>query len=848
MLLLGTTALLAGLVVGAYLPYLPSVLLASLVLAAIALSILERRGACPARRGLVLYAIALAGILLWTVVAADRSQRALLGASGEDPIEVIGTVVDPVRHGPARAVALVAVSQLGRGSAAEMVEGRVRLSWRDPDRALRRGDRIAFRARLRPPSGTANPGGFDYAAYLKRKHVHAVASVTGPGQVTRLESGCGRLRWAVWCRIDGWRDRIRQAADTSLAQPALGFYLGIITGERDYLDPELRDRFMATGTVHILSISGSHLGLVAFLCFFLVRRGCRSLPPNGLLFVSRWLTPARLAALLTVCPVTFYAVLAGAEVATVRALLMILVFLAAVWLGYANQLLHALAAAAVLILAHDPEALFDISFQLSFVSVLAIALVFRWRHRHRDVDVRGPESMWAQGIRWLREYLWITGAVTLATIPLVAYHFNQIAWLGLLANLIVVPLTGFVLVPLGLLSACILLVVGGDTLPVAWANQQALDATSWVVERLAYIPGAEWHVASPAVPAIVGFYVLVVLGCRPGVARSVRVALAGMVAVLVFWWAWSPRFMGAEDTLRVTFLDVGQGDACVIELPEGQTVLIDGGAAYERLDMGRSVVAPYLWDRGIRHLDLVIGTHPQLDHIGGLPWIIKKFEVEQYRGSGVPRNRLFYTRLRGALRSRGVVERSAGDGEELLSTPSCRLWVLNPPGQAVMGLQPSQAVSSGTLLNNLSVVTRLDCGSHSFLFAGDIESATMTRLIMQGAPIEARVLKVPHHGARSSRSPDWAEKVGAELAVISVGRNPYRHPSWSVIQDYQRAGTALRRTDRDGAVSIVAQMTSRAMAIQAARSAMPQPLQVGAFAWSSELRNVKRIWASWLDT
>ena len=381
MLLAATIAFLIGLTLGSYLPYLPLCLFAVLLLTAVAMTAWEQQASPLGRRGLVLYGSLLAGILLWTISAARTEGDRLMPWATSEPTRFEATVVAPPRHSPSRSVMTIAISQVEQGGQTESVSGRARLSWRSPDRVFARGDRISFRARLREPSGTVNPGGFDYAAYLGRRHVLALTSVSGPGKVVLLRSGRSDPRWVVWHLIDGWRERIRQAALTTLDQPALGFYLGIITGERGLLSAELRDRFMATGTVHILSISGSHLGLVAFLSFFLVRETCRRMPAPWLLFLSRWTTPSRLAAVATAAPVTFYALLAGAEVATVRALLMIYVFLLAVWLGYSKNLLHALAVSAVVILAHEPKALLDISFQLSFSAVLAIALVLRWQAR-----------------------------------------------------------------------------------------------------------------------------------------------------------------------------------------------------------------------------------------------------------------------------------------------------------------------------------------------------------------------------------------------------------------------------------------------------------------------------------
>ncbi|HET8580074.1 MAG TPA: DNA internalization-related competence protein ComEC/Rec2 [Nitrospiraceae bacterium] len=842
-----TACFLAGLALGSYLPYVPTTVLFLLVIAGIILTSLERQQRLTPSHGMLLYGSLLAGLLYWTAFTWSSTDRNLLERAGHDPIRIVGTIVEPARHAPRRTVLVVSISRLGQGHDAQSVEGRLRLTWREPDRTFGQGDQVQLTTKIRAPSGTVNPGGFDYAAYLERQGIDAVASVSGPGQITLLSSGLTRLRWAPRHIIDEWRERIRQAAVATLDGSALSLYLSLIIGERGYLSPEIRDNFMATGTVHILSISGSHLGLIAFLSFFLVKAICRCLPVIWFEALSRRITPTRLAASVTIAPVTFYAVLAGAEVATVRSLVMILLFLLAVWLGRAQQLLLVLAAAALLILVHDPRALFDISFQLSYVSVLAIALILNWRSRQEQNGPSLPDpKSWAGG-RWFSQYVWITGGVTLVTIPLVAYYFNQIAWLGLATNFVVIPLAGFVLVPLGLGSAIWLLVFGGDSLPAGQLNQALLGWLADAMRLLARVPGAEWHIASPAIPAIVIFYVLLFTAIRPEGKTMLRWGSALSAVLLLGWWSWSPRSLSDGETLQVMFLDVGQGDASLIELPDGQTVLIDAGAVYDTLDMGRAVVGPYLWDRGIRRLDHVIGTHPQLDHVGGLAWVLRSFQIGQYWGNGIARDEPFYQRVQDAIREGGLVERTAAEGQAVFDSGPCRLTILNPPARHSLKKPFTQNVRSGSLLNNLSIVTRLDCGPHSFLFTADIEVEAIARLSEATRAARARVLKVPHHGARSSLDSHWIEQMGVEAAVISVGsHNPYGHPAAAVLAAYEKEGVRLWRTDLQGAIQVIAKLSSADIEIRAARDSLPRPARIGPSMLVSERLNMARLWSQWM--
>jgi competence protein ComEC len=835
MLLPVTVAFLAGLVGGSLFPYVPFSLLLLLLLAGLLLAVLEHRRLIAVSYGTILYGSLLFGLLYWTVFGWMSAERPLAEQAGAGPVRIVGSVVEPVRVAPGRVAMVLAVS-VPDAAGRQPIQGRLRVTWRDPDQLFRQGDLVELTARVRPPAGTLNPGGFDYAAYLRRRSIDAVASVSGAGQVRLLASPPPVSWWTPWRVIDGWRDRIHQAADRTLSGSALGVYLAIIIGQPDYLAADIRDAFMATGTVHILSISGSHLGLIALLSFFMIRNVCRHLPVAWLQALSRRVTPTRLAAALTVLPVTFYALLAGAEIATVRSLVMILLFLLAVWLGREEDLLTALAAAALLLLLHDPRALFDISFQLSFCSVLAIALVLR-HLRSREEDLPS-QVIGERGARWLRGYLWITGGVTIATVPLVAYHFNQIAWLGLVANMLIIPLAGFILVPLGLGAAVGVLLTGQDRLPLGGVMQAGLDGMEAVIRLLAKVPGAEWHVASPSILAIVTFYAACLLAVRAEGRRAVRGLCGGLIVLLLAWWIWSPRGAADGETLRVTFLDVGQGDACVLELPDGQTVLIDAGAAYDTLDMGRTVVNPFLWDRGVHRLDHVIATHPQLDHIGGLDAVLRAFPVGRYWSNGVRRNERFYERLEETVQRSHLVERPAYEGQVIVETAQCRLQSLNPPRTT----GAVAAVENGSMLNNLSVMTRLDCGPHAFLFTADAEVGALVRLTHRPALAQAGVVKVPHHGARSSFEPEWIRQSRATVAVVSVGRsNPYGHPDREVLTAYARDRIRLFRTDRDGAVTVLARMSSPEVEIRTARGEMLEPVRLGSDMWLLERTNLARL-------
>src|SRR5207245_547119 len=320
-------------------------------------------------------------------------------------------------------------------------------------------------------------------------------------------------------------------------------------------------------------------------------------------------------------------------------------------------------------------------------------------------------------------------------------YFNQLALVGGLSNLLVVPRVGFLVLPVGLLACLATLLSGaGGELVGAAVVRPLLEVLVWVVQTCAAVPGAELRVASPPVWQMAGFFLLLgvaLIWWRFGAGRLAG-ALAGGLLLL---WVWSPRDLPAAGTFRVTFLDVGQGDAALVETADGRAMLIDGGAATDAYDAGRMVIAPVLWDRGIRRLDVVVATHPQLDHVGGLAFVLRKFEVGQLWTNGVAPEAVFLHRLERIVTERRV---------------------------------PARAVPATGRLARLSEA------------------------------LKAAVLKVPHHGAKGSVYEPFLRAVNPRLAVVSVGQaNAYGHPSPAMVDTYSRLGIALLRTDRHGAVSIM---------------------------------------------
>jgi len=606
--------------------------------------------------------------------------------------------------------------------------------------------------------------------------------------------------------IQDMRERIRRHFLQATSGQGSAILQAMTLGEEGGLTDETRDRFMAAGVTHILSISGSHLGLVAFTCFGLLRWLFFLLPESVYLRLTLHADPRKIAAACTVLPVVFYALLAGGQTATMRSLIMILAVLLSVLLDRENSLLHSLAAAAGIILIADPLALFEISFQLSFLSVLSIGyVVTAWN----EFVVPAEGALRKYGRRLLLLLL-VSLSAGLASAPLVAYYFNQVSLVGFISNIIVVPFAGFVVVPLGLTSGILSLVL--DRLPLPALNQAAADSFAGLVTFFSRLPLAELHLPSPGIPALLASGVLLFSAAvlvrtrlaarfRP-FEHSRRVPLLALVSCAISAAALllSVLLSGlSRQAPRITFLDAGQGDSALLELPSGKNVLVDGGGTRDnRFDLGRRVVAPYLWERGVSKIDLLVLSHPHPDHMNGVFSILRRFDVAEVWVHGLDTHLPGYDELVSILREREIMRSIVSAETPVARIGEVELTVLHPrQGFVASSRKPFDAE------NNRSLVVRVGVGGKAFLFTGDIGEEAERAITHAGGKLACDLIKVPHHGSRSSSSEGFLSRLRPETAVISVGRgNTYRHPSEEALARSERSGARILRTDRDGAVIV----------------------------------------------
>jgi competence protein ComEC len=697
---------------------------------------------------------------------------------------------------------------------------------------LQCGDLVEAPMRLKVPERYRDPGAWQYADYLLAQGIGVHANVKA-SKLVRMGGGAASFQCRLYAAQSWAAGRMLGYAGSKanrllprvmrLSGDDAGMLNAMLFGDRAGLNHQLRLGFERTGSFHLFVVSGMHVGLLAGLVLWAARR----------LKLREWV-----ATLLTISLTGGYALLTGFGAPVQRALFMTVVFLLARLLSRERSVLNALGAAALGVLVWSPSALFEASFQMTFLAIVAIGGIAvplgEWsflpyaratdrlgdvwedaRMRPRAAQMRvmlrvwgealaGVFGGWAYGVParvmrcfWLAVELALIGMVAeLVMVLPMAMYFHRATMFALPANMLSVPLVAMVapmaLVTFGaaLVSPWLAMVPGGFTALLLHGITAVIGRVSAVRMADLRVPGPVWWVG---LLALAGWAF-----CMWAVRRSrrwawVAVAVLPLIAVMVLW---PERAVVSAGAMEVTAIDVGQGDSLLVVSPEGRTMLVDAGGpvggvneaaeATSRFDVGEEVVSPYLWSRRIRRLDVIALSHAHSDHMGGMAAVMRSFRPKEL-WVGVDPDSEAYRALLEEAKELGVVVRHLR-AEDAMALGSVSVKVLAPE---------FEYVNAGAPVNNDSLVMRVEYGKASVLLEGDAEAGSEQAMLSRMTPVT--LLKVGHHGSRTSTTPEFFAAAAPKDAVVSVGKgNTFGHPRYEVVERIGAAGTKLYRTDEFG--------------------------------------------------
>ena len=771
-----TSALATGIAASAAssCPPAPAGALALAGLAAAWVLFARRRDAAAAL--LAIGAVAAIGAARLSIHDRDYQANALHSLAAAGYIDIEGRLCRSPGREPDRDVLFIDVRRVRSEGGDRPIRGRLRLGVPFARESRRRvdylaGDDVRTSARLSSGGSFRNFGAFSYERYLQGLGVHRRASTKSSLLVTRVSP-------APAASVRAWVSRVRRSIQTELerrfAAPdgrdisSSGAVLeALLLGEDGRLDEPTVDNLQKTGLYHLFAISGGHIAIINLLLFSLFR----------MVRMSRRASSLALAVFLV-----FYTALVEGSPSVLRATLMTLAFLGGRLLWKDVHVLNTIAASAFALLLANPSSLFDIGFQLTYAATLTIILFTPPLLRRLP---RLPMK--------LSELAGLSVTAALGATPLVARSFNRVAFSSLILNLPAIPLVGLIM---GIGYAFLPFAgvfPGAAALPAA-VLRSLVVLFSLISHSLDAFPFLSIRVPTPPAGVLFGYYLTLGLGLLRRRVRFQRPVVLGAFLVFAILLVFSP-FRPRSPDLRITMIDVGQGESLLIEFPGRKTMVIDGGGlAASPFDVGDRVVSPVLWRKGITRIDYLVLTHPHPDHLDGLVALARNFRIgEFWEGPQAPDEGSYAALLR-SLPAR-VIRRRCGQGTRLDVGPVA-IEVLHPPRAG-----PDAGPVAAT--NENSLVIKMTIAGTSFLFMGDAGPETERGLLGSGLNLRSTVLKAGHHGSAASTSADFLAAVKPRLVLISAGEgNTYGFPSPALLVRCDAAKAEVLRADLDGAVEI----------------------------------------------
>jgi competence protein ComEC len=637
---------------------------------------------------------------------------------------------------------------------------------------LKAGDRITVSAQVLPGRDFRNFGESRLAGLRKNQMVHNHA-VTKSVLLIKLNQRARRasllrlisaLRQALQKRIE---DQFSTADRSALSQQG-AVLEAMLLGERGRMDEETTAALQRSGLFHLIAISGAHIGIISVLFFFILR-------------IFR--VPKRVSYSVLIVLLLFYSLLVEGRASVFRATIMALTFLTSKLLWKQTHLLNTISFSAFVLLLSNPFYLFDMGFDLTFAATLSIILFYP---KLLSFLPRLPLKV--------SELFALSLTAQLGVLPLLAASFNRVTFAALLLNFPAIPLIGVVM-GAGFVFLAVSPVSPGLAALIAPVLKFLVDVFLWISGSLDAVPGFSYRLPTPPPAVVLGYFLflsLLLLRPRFKGQKPLTASLFAVFLITLVTYPFPPRY---SPTLRLTLIDVGQGDSILVEFPGRKKMLVDGGGVPDsRFDIGEHVVSPFLWRRGIKKIDYLVLTHAHPDHLNGLLAVARNFKVTEFWEAFSPDKSQAYAELKRNL-SKSALRRRVFRGLKVREG-QVTIEILHPG--------PSLPLER-EVANDDSLVLRLTAENRSFLLASDIGMEAEKNILNARLEVRSQVLKSPHHGSRTSSSEAFLAAVAPEVVIISAGGgNIYGVPHPEIVERYRAAGANVLSTGQDGAIEISA--------------------------------------------
>ncbi len=630
------------------------------------------------------------------------------------------------------------------------------------------GDVLRIKGKLDNPVGQKNFGEFDYELYLAREKIFTYLNIWQEKDIQKI--GEDDSNFLVSFSLSA-RDKIKEITKQTLTPPYNYLLVGMLLGEKSLIPPDLKEVFAEAGIMHVLAVSGLHVGIIAMALLF---------------FLSILRLPKKPKLLILVLILIMYASITGFRPSVLRATIMFILLIGGKLINRSRNLNISLFFAAFLILLSNPLILYDAGFLLSFIVTFFIINL-------------SPilQELFSKIVVWIKNPLAVSTAAWVGIFPLSAYFFSKVSIISIVSNIFIIPLTGIAVI-LGFVTFFIGMISISLAGIIASMNCLVLNLIILIAKSFSSIPFAFIYVAQPSIVVIILYYLtvffIIEVFYKKTLPEKIRkkaifVILSFILLIIIV------QIFYPVDNLNVNFINVGEGDCILIEAPNKINILIDGGGTPQSdFDVGRKIVIPYLRRKGINEIDLLILTHPHLDHLEGLLPVLKELKVGAVLDSGFICDVSEYKEFISTIKEKNIPYYQTKSGDNYIFSKNMEMLILNPPH--------TFNLDNDSDFNNHSIVVKLYYKNSNFMFTGDIEREAERRLLVWQNILNSNVLKLGHHGSSTSTTLEFLDKVDPIIAVITVGKNNFGHPSQEVIERLEDRNIKIYRTDEDGTVII----------------------------------------------
>lgn len=704
-------------------------------------------------------------------------------------LEIVGTIISNPMDKQYKNQYILKVEKINENKSYKNTN--LQLNVKKEEKLLSYGDKIIIKGNFEEASSARNEGGFDYKQYLKSKNVYGIISVDKKDIKLIKKNNVDVIDLLANKVSNSMKIKIEQ----NLSNETSKLLSGILIGNKNNLQKEIQEDFRNSSLSHVLAISGMHVSYIMLGITFVI---------NKMKFNKK------ISKIITIFILLFFIILTGKTASVTRACFMSSYIILASLFHKKAHVLASISISLLIILIINPYLILDIGLQLSYGGTIGIVLIYpilkKLKKKKEDKNSKFKKIIHKVKEKIL-DIILITISANLVIFPIVLFHYNTISFTFIISNLLISPIIGIIII-LGFISVFASYIISPISKVMFLILQTFLNLLIKIAHFCAELPFSKVYFPTPKIYVIIIYYVFLIfiilernkIIVIKKINKKIIIIFVIIIIILNLILNFIPK------TFTISFIDVGQGDSMLISTPKGKKILIDGGGSRdeESFNIGKQTLIPYLLNKGITKLDYILISHFDSDHATGVAQILGKIDVSSIILTRQLEENDIYRHILSIAKEKKIKLIYVKEGD-----------VLKIGGIKISIIHPENKLMINNPMNNNSIVCKVEYNSFSMLLTGDIEMEAEELILRKNINLKADVLKVAHHGSKTSTTGEFLKAINPKVALIGVGKNNnFGHPSNEVIQRLKENGTRIYRTDENGEISITVNKKGRIIKIQ----------------------------------